>query len=69
MLFFRSFYVGITDTRILTTSAFITAITNIILDYVLIFGKLGFPEMKIAGAAIASVIAEAASLGYLVSTH
>lgn len=63
---FRSFYVGITDTRILTTSAFITAITNIILDYVLIFGKLGFPEMKIAGAAIASVIAEAASLGYLV---
>ncbi|HRZ97814.1 MAG TPA: MATE family efflux transporter [Paludibacter sp.] len=63
---FRSFYVGITDTRILTTSAFVTAITNIIFDYLLIFGKFGFPELGIAGAAIASVIAEAASLGYLI---
>lgn len=62
---FRSFYVGITETRILTTSAFITAITNIIFDYVLIFGKFGFPELGIAGAAIASVIAEATTLGYL----
>ena len=63
---FRSFYVGITDTRILTTSAFITAITNILLDYILIFGKFGFPEMGIAGAALASVIAEAATLAYLI---
>ena len=62
---FRSFYVGITDTRILTTSAFVTATTNIVFDYLLIFGKFGFPELGIAGAAIASVIAEAATLGYL----
>lgn len=62
---FRSFYVGITDTRILTTSAIITAITNVLFDYVLIFGKFGFPELGIAGAAIASVIAEATTLGYL----
>ena len=63
---FRSLYVGITDTRILTTSAFITALTNILFDYLLIFGKFGFPELGIAGAAIASVIAEAATLGYLI---
>ncbi len=62
---FRSFYVGITDTRILTTSAVITALTNIVFDYVLIFGKFGFPELGIAGAAIASVIAEATTLAYL----
>ena len=62
---FRSFYVGITDTRILTTSAVITAISNILFDYLLIFGKFGFPELGIAGAAIASVIAEATTLGYL----
>ncbi len=63
---FRGFYVGITQTRILTVSAVITTVTNIILDYILIFGHYGFPEMGIAGAALASVIAEAASTLYLI---
>lgn len=63
---FRGFYVGITQTRILTISAVITTITNILLDYILIFGHFGFPEMGIAGAALASVIAEAASTFYLI---
>ena len=63
---FRSFYVGITQTRILTTSAILMAITNIIFDYVLIFGHFGFPAMGITGAGISSVIAEAVTLVYLV---
>lgn len=63
---FRGFFVGITETKILTASAFITAISNIVLDYALIFGHWGFPEMGIGGAALASVIAEAISTIYLV---
>ena len=58
---FRAFYIGITRTKVLTVSAVIMAAVNILLDYVLIFGHWGFPQMGIAGAALASVIAEASS--------
>ncbi|MFH1000966.1 MAG: MATE family efflux transporter [Bacteroidota bacterium] len=61
-LAFRALYVGVTNTKSLGYSAFIMAITNVIFDYLLIFGHFGFPQMGIAGAALASVIAEAVSL-------
>ena len=38
---------------------------NIILDYLLIFGKFGFPEMDIAGAALGTTIAEYVGALYL----
>ena len=63
---FRAFYIGITKTKILTANALVMAITNVALGYVLIFGKLGFPEMGIKGAAIASVISEFASTLFFV---
>lgn len=59
---FRALYIGITRTKVLTINAVVMAITNIILDYILVFGKFGFPEMGVKGAAIASVIAEASSI-------
>jgi len=58
---FRAFYIGITKTKILTANALIMAITNVALDYIMIFGKFGCPEMGIKGAAIASVISELTS--------
>ncbi|MDD2797473.1 MAG: MATE family efflux transporter [Bacteroidales bacterium] len=62
---FRSFYIGITRTRILIWNAIIMASVNILLDYTLIFGHFGFPQMGIAGAALASVIAEATALLFM----
>lgn len=63
---FRSFFIGITRTRIITWTTALMAGVNIVLDYGLIFGKLGFPEMGIEGAAIASVIAEFTALAFFI---
>lgn len=65
-IIFRSFYVGIADTKYLAHNAIIMAVSNIFLDYVLIFGHWGFPEMGLKGAAIASVISEAISALFFV---
>ncbi|MDO9256756.1 MAG: MATE family efflux transporter [Bacteroidales bacterium] len=61
-LLFRSFYTGIEFTKYISISAAIMAGLNVILDYGMIFGKLGFPEMGIAGAGLASSISEACAL-------
>lgn len=66
---FRAFFIGIAGTKILTLNAVIMALTNVVFDYLLIFGKFGFPEMGIAGAALASVISEFVStLFFLIYT-
>ncbi len=55
---FRSFYVGISSTRVITYSTLIMAVVNIFFDWALIFGHAGLPEMGIGGAALASLMAE-----------
>ena len=55
---FRSFYVGISSTRVITYSTIIMAVVNIFFDWALIFGHIGLPEMGIGGAALASLLAE-----------
>jgi len=63
---FIAFFIGIKKTRILSYATLIMAGVNIFLDYALIFGHFGLPEMGIEGAAVASVCAEIASVLFLV---
>lgn len=59
---FRSFFVGTSDTKVLTYNSIVMSIVNITLDYGLIFGNLGLPALGVKGAAIASVFAEVSGI-------
>lgn len=58
MIFFslRQFFEGIGNTKISMVITIVSNITNIALNYVLIFGKLGFPALGLFGAGIATLI-------------
>lgn len=65
-LLFRSFYTGIAFTKYLSISSAIMAGVNVVLDYAMIFGHWGFPQMGIKGAAIASAISEVCALLFFI---
>ncbi len=55
---FISLYTGVARTNIIIIASAVIAVTNVIFNYGLIFGRLGMPEMGMAGAGLASAIAE-----------
>ena len=63
---FRAFFVGTTQTRTLTLNSIVMVLSNVLFNWILVFGKLGFPALGIAGAAIGSVLAEAVSLIFFI---
>ena len=54
--------VGTNQTKFLVWGTLSEALMNIVLDYGLIYGRLGLPEIGFNGAAYASIIAEATGL-------
>ena len=63
---FRAFYVGTTQTRTLTLNSVVMVLSNIVFNWILIFGKFGCPALGITGAAIGSSLAELVSLIFFV---
>ncbi len=66
LMMMQAFFVAITKTRILTWVSLVMVAANVVLNYLLIFGKFGFPRMEIAGAALASDIAEIIGVGFYI---
>lgn len=62
MVMFRAFFVGTTQTKTLTLNSIVMVLSNVVFNYILIFGKFGFPQLGIAGAAIGSSLAEMVSV-------
>lgn len=62
MLFFsiKQFFEGIGNTKLAMQITLISNVINTVLNYVLIFGKLGFPEMGLIGAGIGTLISRIA---------
>jgi MATE family multidrug resistance protein len=64
-----SFFTGRGDTFTNMVATIAGNAVNIALDYAMIFGRWGFPEMGIRGAAIATVLAGAVTPGILLALY
>ena len=59
---FNTFFISINNTTSLIWGSLLSTLTNILFDYLLIFGHAGMPALGIEGAAYASVFAAVAQL-------
>ena len=64
---FRAFYIGTTQTRTLTFNSIVMVLSNVIFNWILIFGHFGVPALGITGAAIGSSLAELVSLIFFIA--
>ncbi|MEA3306291.1 MAG: MATE family efflux transporter [Elusimicrobiota bacterium] len=62
---FTGFFSGIGRTKIVMISSAVAMGVNIAINYVLIFGKLGFPALGIRGAAYGTILGSAAGVGVM----
>lgn len=62
---FKQFADGLSQTKYAMWATILANLINVILNYVLIFGKWGFPEMGIIGAAIGTLVARIVMLIFM----
>jgi len=62
---FKQFSDGLSMTKYPMYATILANIINVVLNYVLIFGKLGFPQMGIVGAAIGTLVSRVVMLFFL----
>ena len=62
---FKQFADGLSMTRYPMYATLIANVVNVVLNYILIFGKFGFPELGIIGAAYGTLVSRFAMLLYL----
>lgn len=62
---FKQFSEGLSQTRYPMYATVIANVVNISLNYVFIFGALGFPKMGVVGAAIGTLVSRFVMVGYL----
>jgi putative MATE family efflux protein len=58
----NSFLISSLNSRFLMIGFLFEALVNVLFDYLLIFGKMGFPQMGFNGAAVASVMDESTGM-------
>lgn len=61
----ESFFFGIHRSTVVFAATLVSAVINILLNWVLIYGRRGMPRLELQGAAIGSVIAWGVHLGIL----
>ena len=64
-----NFFSGIGRTRLVMLAAVVSMTINVGLNYVLIFGKFGFPKLGIVGAAYGTIIAGGVGVLVLVASY
>lgn len=62
----NAYFMAMGKTTVVFLSAIVTACSNILLDYSLIFGKFGFSEFGLEGAAIASTLSDGLGMVFLI---
>jgi MATE family multidrug resistance protein len=63
------YFTGIGKTKIVMSATLVAMVVNVVFDYILIFGKFGFPEMGIQGAAIATVFGGFCAMCILIAAY